>query len=427
MMAQRDIDVVVFGASGVTGRCIARHLAERAAETGAHWAAAARDPGKLELALGGVGISAPVTMIVDASERDSLRRLASRAKVVINAVRPFAVHGQPVIEACLAEGTHYVDVSGEMPFTRRTIDDFHAVAAAAGVKIVQSCGFLSMPADLSVLLATETAQKRWAEALADVELKLHLNLPSRLRPSDGGGAGSAKTIVGMMLNDADSARVTDPAALISDNAIAAEVRRRGSISVAPRLEHGVPIAPMFPVAFVGPAVVHRTAMLMAAEQGAYLEPFSYREGWVLSGGIATFPLRYALAGALAVTQGALARGSRAHPALRRRIAHTLCQLLPDSGHSPPLARQGQWGWTISIKAHTQGGHELSVDVASDGHIGYLATGRIVGEAALLLAEDGASSDRAGCLTPAAAFGTESIERFRHAHLRFALDAVDHQS
>src|SRR3954451_12016570 len=155
-MGERDLDVVVFGATGVTGRRVAAYLAERAVETGARWAAAARDMAKLERLLGEAGVTAPETIVADLENPDSLAAMACRAKVVLNLVGPYTLYGRPVIEACVAAGAHYVDLTGEIPFVRRVIDEFEAAAVAAGVKVVQVCGFESMPADLAVQRAAET-------------------------------------------------------------------------------------------------------------------------------------------------------------------------------------------------------------------------------------------------------------------------------
>jgi short subunit dehydrogenase-like uncharacterized protein len=418
-MAERNLDVVVLGATGLTGRRVAEYLADRSPETGARWAAAARDPAKLKRVLGEAGVRAPETIVTDVSDPSSLRAMASRARVVLNAVGPFTHHARPVIEACLAEGAHYADLTGEIPFVRRIIDEFHDPAAAAGIKIVQVFGFESIPADLSVLLASETAGERWGESLADVDLQLSLQPPpGPPRLSDRGGVATARSVL-EVVSDQDSSRITDPAALITDEASAVEVRRRSPISLRLRRSaDGSVIGPMFPFAFIGPAVIHRTAALIAAERGAEAEPFRYQEGLAIGGSAASLPLRYAAAGALAGTQAALASIARARPALKRRAVGALRAVLPaSSGFSTPLERQQAWRWGMSVQARTKGGHELRVEVDSEGHVGYLATGRIMGEAGLLLAERGATPERSGCLTPATALGTGCVERFERARLR----------
>jgi short subunit dehydrogenase-like uncharacterized protein len=198
------------------------------------------------------------------------------------------------------------------------------------------------------------------------------------------------------------------------------VRRRSPINLAPRRgAHGTVIAPMAPAAFINPAVIQRTAELVA-NGGRPGGPFRYREGIALRGASVTLPLRYAMAGALAGTQAALGAAARAQPSVRRRVTGVMRAVFPSSGFGPAADRLENWGWHMSVAARTTGGHDVRVDVDADGHPGYLATARMLGEAGLLLAEPGATPQRAGCLTPAAALGTGSAPRFERARLRFSV-------
>src|SRR5689334_12808324 len=122
-MAERDLDVVVFGATGVTGRRVAAYLAERAGETQLRWGAAARDTSKLARVLEAIGVSAPETLAADVEDAASLAAMASRARVVLDLVGPYTRYGRPVIEACVAAGAHYADLTGEMPFVREIVQE----------------------------------------------------------------------------------------------------------------------------------------------------------------------------------------------------------------------------------------------------------------------------------------------------------------
>jgi len=422
MSTERPFDVVVFGASGVTGRQVASYLAERAAEVGARWAVAGRDRAKVERALAEVGVSAPEVLVADLADAESLAAMASSARVVLNLVGPYTRLGRPVIEACVAGGAHYVDLTGEIPFVRRMIEAFHGPAREAGVKVVQVCGFEALPPDLAVALAAETARSRWNEPLAEADLTLTVQPPPGLpRASDVISGGTAQTIAEVTLDD-DSRSVTDPAALVDDPARAEEVRRRSPLVFAPRRgPGGAVLAPMAPAAFINPAVIQRSAALGTAD-GDGDPPFVYREGIALGGAPATAPLRWAAAGALAGMQAAAAGITRAQPAVRRRIGGMLEKALPGSGFGPSGERMEGWRWRMALEARTAGGHAVSVSVDADGHPGYLATARMLGEAGLLLAEAGTTPERAGCLTPATALGTASAPRFEPARVRFAVAA-----
>jgi short subunit dehydrogenase-like uncharacterized protein len=414
MAAEREFDVVVFGATGVTGRQVAAYLAEQSAQHGRPWAAAARDAGKLERVLGEVGVTAPATIAADVGDPESLAAMAGRTRVVLDLVGPYTLYGRPVIEACVSNGAHYVDLTGEIPFVRQIIDAFDKRAQEAGVKIVQVCGFEALPADIAVLLAAETARERWDENLAEADLVVSFQGPPGMpRPSDMISGGTLQSLAAAARGE-DAAAVTDPAALLTDPAVAGEARRRSPITLAPRHADGVVIAPMAPAAFINPAVIQRTAALTGSE------PFRYREGLAMGGRSFSFPFRYAAAGMLSGTQAAVAAAARARPSVRLRVGSALGKILPSSGFGPTGERLERWKWQMAVDGRTIGGHDVHVDVDADGHPGYLATARMIGETGFLLADPGATPDRSGCLTPAVALGTESLERFERARLRFSV-------
>lgn len=422
-MSEKDLSVVVFGATGITGRQVAAYLAERAGEAGARWAVAGRDADKLERVLGEVGVTAPETIVAEVGDSASLVAMAERARVVLDLVGPYTLYGEPVIEACVAAGAHYVDLTGEIPFARRMVDKFDSGAAEAGVKIVEVGGFEALPPDLAVLLAAETARDRWGEEPASVDADFDTPPPAgRTRFSSivSGGTlqSGAETVA-----DEQAALGADPAALIPDPEMAERVRRASPISVAPRSNaRGDAIGPMVPGAFINPAVIHRTAMLTAAAEDRPFEPFRYREGVTIPGSPATFPLRYAAAGASAAFQVGYGALLRAQPTVRRRAAAWMRKALPSSGFGPTGAALEGWKWQVTINAETTGGHFVRVGIDADGHPGYLTTARMLGEAGLLLGEKGATPERAGCLTPATALGTGCLDRFRHAGVRFSVSS-----
>lgn len=419
-MAERDLSVVVFGASGVTGRGVAAYLDERAGAVGATWAVAGRDPAKLEGVLGELGVSAPETIAADVGDPASLAAMASRAKVVLDLVGPYTLYGEPVIEACVANGAHYVDLTGEMPFARRMIDTYAERAEAAGVKVVEVCGFEALPPDLCVALAARTARERWDEDLDEVDLAIDTKQPAgRLGLADFVSGGTLQSSAEALAAEG-AAGISDPAVLIPDPARAAEVRNRSPIPLAPRTDsRGQVLAPMTPAAFINPAVIQRTAMLTADELGRPFVPPRYREG-VTVPGPGPAPLRYAAAGVLSAMQAGSRALSHASPKVRQRAAAALRKILPGSGFGPKGERLNEWSWRVEVEARTTGGRHIHTELDADGHPGYLATSKMLGETGLMLAEDGLTPERGGCLTPATALGTDHLERFEPAGLRFAV-------
>lgn len=430
-MSERELSVIVFGAGGYTGRRVAGYLAERAAETGLRWAPAGRSPERIASQLEADGVSgAPEPIAADVEDPSSLEAMAARTAVVLNLVGPYTTYGEPVIEACIRAGTHYADLTGEIPFAQRMLARHGEAAREAGVKIVQICGFEALPPDICAQLAVAEAGRRWpSEQVVEVETRVSMRPPpGGARASDGISGGTAQSMAAVMGGEAPEA-IRDPAALVDDPARAEQVRRRSPIATLPRREDGAVVAPMQPAAYINPAVVQRTAALLAAEAAASGDgeggpepaPFRYREGIALHGGTASLLPRFALAGALSVGQALFALLAAAPAAVRSRIAQLLSRVLPSSGAGPAADRLEGWRWGVTANAETSAGRSVTARLEAVDHPGYLATARMLGEAGMLLAEPGATPERAGFLTPATALGTDRLDRFERAGLRFSIE------
>ena len=153
-MAAKEIDVVVFGATGVTGRRVCAH-SRRGRWTPARRGPPPRATGESSKRSWPRAGSRPRRLVTaDVADPASLAAMAERARVVLNLVGPYTRFGRPVIDACVAGGAHYADLSGEIPFVRSVTLDVHVPARQAGVKVVQVCGFEALPPDLLVLLAS---------------------------------------------------------------------------------------------------------------------------------------------------------------------------------------------------------------------------------------------------------------------------------
>ena len=155
MEGERELDIVVFGATGFVGKLTAEYLAEHAPE-GVKIGLAGRSEEKLARVKSEVGKDWP-TIVADSSDAASMKALAERCRVVATTVGPYRKYGMPLVEACADAGTHYIDLTGEPLFIRDSIDRCHERAAETGAKIVHCCGFDSIPSDLGVWLLHEEA------------------------------------------------------------------------------------------------------------------------------------------------------------------------------------------------------------------------------------------------------------------------------
>ena len=152
-VAERKYDLALFGATGFTGGLTASYLAANGPE-GLRWALVGRNERKLasvrdSLAdAAGSGVPAPELLVADAADQAAMTRVAESAKVVVTTVGPYALYGEPLVAACAAAGTDYVDLTGEPEFVDRIWLGYHERARRSGARLVHCCGFDSIPHDL---------------------------------------------------------------------------------------------------------------------------------------------------------------------------------------------------------------------------------------------------------------------------------------
>ncbi len=161
--ADKDFDLVLFGATGFTGRLVAEVLTERNPRL--RWALAGRSRDKLEAVRADLAAIAPAAasipiLVGDSLDPSSVDALVRRARVICTTVGPYAKYGAPLVAACAAHGVHYCDLTGETHFVRASIDAHHDRAAETGARIVPCCGFDSIPSDLGVLMLHEHLAKQ---------------------------------------------------------------------------------------------------------------------------------------------------------------------------------------------------------------------------------------------------------------------------
>ena len=161
MSDAREFDVIVYGASGFTGRLVAEYM-QRSYGAGSNvtWAMAGRDIAKLEGIKTEIGANAPI-IAANARDAASLEALAKRAKVVLTTVGPYQLYGEPLVAACVKAGADYVDLCGEPNWMAEMIAKYGDAAKASGSRIVFSCGFDSIPFDLGVVFLQNEAMQRF--------------------------------------------------------------------------------------------------------------------------------------------------------------------------------------------------------------------------------------------------------------------------
>ncbi len=159
--ADRPYDIVVYGATGYTGRLVAEYLAHHYQGKGPKWAMAGRSAAKLAEVRDLIGAPADTPLIVaNSDDPASMKALVESTRVVVTTVGPYQLYGEPLLAACVAAGTDYTDLCGEPAWMRQMVDKYHEAAKASGARISFSSGFDSIPFDLGVFMLQKEAKAR---------------------------------------------------------------------------------------------------------------------------------------------------------------------------------------------------------------------------------------------------------------------------
>lgn len=423
---ERELDLVLVGATGFVGRLTAEHLAAQLALSDApapRVGLAGRSRARLaELRddLGPVAAQWPL-IEYDAHDTGGLRELAGRTRVVASAVGPYLRLGLPLVTACARAGTHYADLTGELLFVRRSADLAHEEAARTGARIVHACGFDSVPSDLAVLLTADRARADLAGGLEETVL-----LVRRLKGGFSGGTIDSARQQAIEAKADPWARnvLADPYALSPDRKHEPHQRRDpGASSLVDRVTRPLTrtVSQVVPVRrdresghWYGPFVMGPFNARVVRRSNA-LSGWSYGRGLryqeVLDLGAS--PVAPVIGTGLAAGYGALfaALGNdRARPVVDR--------WLPKPGEGPSPQERDLGSFLMEVRATTVTGARYRTRFGAELDPGYAGTAAMFGQAALALTLDDLPG-AGGVLTPATGIGAGLADRLRA--LGFTID------
>ena len=216
-MSEREFDVVVYGATGFTGRLVAEYLfGQYGVGKDLRWAVAGRSEEKLRLLRRELGAAAEHLPIVvaDSSDADALAEMVARTRVVLTTVGPYALYGSNLVAACVEQGTDYCDLAGETQWIRKMIDTHHERARETGARIVHCCGFDSIPMDIGVFFLQQEAKARHGDYCESIAMYVKAAKGS----FSGGTIASMANIIEEAQRDRSVARIlADPYALNPPN------------------------------------------------------------------------------------------------------------------------------------------------------------------------------------------------------------------
>jgi short subunit dehydrogenase-like uncharacterized protein len=384
--ADRDHDIVLLGATGFTGELTAAYLAEHAPQ-GLRWALAGRNQAKLEAVRDRLAQIDPELknlplLQADSSDGDSLRALAASTRVVITTVGPYLEHGGPLVAACAAAGTDYVDLTGEPEFVDRMYLEHHDAALTSGARIVHACGFDSIPHDLGAWYTVS---------------KLGSTDPITLRGVvRAGGMASGGTFASAMGAMSRARQMRQAMVARREKEGRPEGRRSRAVAGKPHRDSTLGLY-LLPMPTIDPFVVARSGAALAS----YGPDFRYSH----YAGLKT--LRYTLGG-VAVVGGVVVAAQV--PPLRKFLKKRLPQ-----GSGPSPERRAKSWFTVDFVGEADG---RSVHTrVSGGDPGYDETAKMLAESALCLAFDD-NPATAGQVTTAQAMGDNLLARLQAAGIRF---------
>jgi short subunit dehydrogenase-like uncharacterized protein len=394
----RDLDVVVYGATGFVGVLVAEHLAGHA-PAGTRIALAGRSAAKLAKVKAQLGVDWPV-IVADAADEPALGKMAAATRVVITTVGPYAKYGRALAHACAAAGTDYVDLTGEVLFARASVDENHELARSTGARIVHSCGFDSVPSDIGVHVLHARIQADGAGDLTDTTLVV-----SSIRAGISGGTiDSMRHQLDVVTKDRGLRKIAkSPYSLSPSRADEPDLGRQDDMVSLPGSAVDASLrgslAP-FVMASYNTRVVRRSNAL---RNWAYGRRFRYRE--VMS--VGTSPLSPIAVAGVKLGLGALVAGLSLRPT---RIV--LDRLLPKPGDGPDERTRREGHLTVDIYTTTTTGARYKARFKTKGDPGYAATAVMLGEAALALAldRDHLPPSEGGVLTPATGIGDALVNR-----------------
>ena len=385
----REYDIIVWGATGFTGRLVVDYMAEQQANSNLKWAVGGRNPQKLQQMLAGRDFA---MVTADSGDEASIEALVRKTRVILTTVGPYARYGSSLVAACAKHGTDYCDLTGEVHWMREMITAYQEEARATGARIVHTCGFDSIPSDLGVYFL----QKHM--------LSTH-GVPARqikYRPrafSGGFSGGTIDSMIAMMEKAREDksirTKLADPYVL-NDTQRGLDGPDRLSAYYDEDFDSWV--GP-FVMGSVNTRVVRRSAELL---NGLYGRDFQYNEG-VLSGKGA--------GGFLGATGTGVGTGVFVGAASVSFTRGLMQKFLPKPGEGPSddAINNGYYDIELFGQHPTDSNKNVRVRVKGDKDPGYGSTSKMIAESALALAQDDLPVS-GGFWTPASAMGDQLLAR-----------------
>jgi len=414
-MSTKPYDVIIFGATSFVGNILARYMAKTYGASGQlRWAIAGRDETKLQAVQKAAldicaDSTAPPILIADSHNSEQIDFLCKQARVIISTVGPFALYGETLVRLCVENGTDYCDSTGEVHWVLQMISKYQEQAAKTGARIVNCCGFDSIPSDLGVYFTHLRAEEHLGRTCDDIDMRV-----AKMKGAFSGGtyASLLNAVKESASNPGLRKALNNPYCLCpSDHPF---TMRQKNISGADFDEHSQSWMTSFVMAGVNTRIVHRSNALFDYEYG---DEFRYSEALLTGSG----PAGRKRASRAAFGLKALIISATIPPArwLLSRF------ILPKPGEGPSEQEQLNGSYLLRFYGKVAGKGTIVCSVEGDLDPGYGSTAKMLGQAAVSLCDDVADDFPGGFWTPARIFSDRLIERLQaHAGITFTIESVD---
>ena len=390
---EKNLDIVVYGATGFTGKLCAKYLSENSVDL--NWAIAGRNKEKLEELKKELSLDIDI-FIAESNDEKALDNITKNTKVVLSTAGPFHRYSSNLVKSCVKNSSDYVDITGEFFWIREMIDLHHEEASSKGVRIIPACGYDSIPSDLGTFFSSTKIK----EPIKRIE-SFH---------AGQGGVSGGTTETGFSMGDLKlGKKMNDPFVLNPEKSVSNEQKLLSSDSVGIKKNNLIESwTGPFIMAVSNTRVVRRSAALLELNQEGYGVNFTYQEH--------AFYKKFRTA--LLVTFVTLLFGLILSTPIRKLVR----PLLPKPGEGPSEETMENGFFDSFFTAELDNGEKKLFRVHGKGDPGYKVTSKFVCESALTLVKDReklpGGNEYGGVLTPASGLGQPLIDRLSSNGVHF---------